>query len=47
MEDIWSQCEKWSQILIPYIGNAGGIIRDAFRENKVVLLEGAQGALLD
>jgi len=47
LEDIWAQCEKWNRVLAPYIGNAGDIIRQAFYENKTVLLEGAQGALLD
>ena len=47
LEDVWGQCERWSKVLTPYIGNAGEIIRNAFRANKVVLLEGAQGALLD
>lgn len=47
IEDIWAQCEKWSQVLSPYIGNTGEIIRQALDEGKVILLEGAQGALLD
>ena len=47
LEDIWAQCKKWNRVLAPYIGNAGDIIRQAFYEDKTVLLEGAQGALLD
>ncbi len=37
----------WSKFLAPYISNVETLIAEAMREDKIVIMEGAQGALLD
>ncbi|MEX0778677.1 MAG: adenylosuccinate synthase [Balneolales bacterium] len=38
---------KYGKILSPYIKDTGAILRDAYDEGRNILLEGAQGVLLD
>ena len=46
-EDILEKCKLWADRLTEYIGSVEHIVFDAITENKNVLIEGAQGALLD
>ena len=46
-EDVFDRCRRWSERLIPYIGQAEKIVNQALASGKNVLLEGAQGVLLD
>ena len=46
-EDILEKCKLWADRLTEYIGSVEHIVFDAISENKNVLIEGAQGALLD
>ena len=46
-EDVFDKCRKWSERLAPYIGQAEKIVNQALAAGENVLLEGAQGVLLD
>ena len=46
-EDVFDRCRRWSERLGPYIGQAEKIVNQALAAGKNVLLEGAQGVLLD
>ncbi|MEX2404479.1 MAG: adenylosuccinate synthase [Balneolales bacterium] len=41
------EAHKYGEILAPYIRDTGSVLRDAYDDGKNILLEGAQGALLD
>lgn len=47
LEGLFEKCEMWAARLRPYIGPAEHVVYDAINDGKTVLLEGAQGALLD
>ena len=46
-EDVYDKCRDWSVRLAQYIGPAEKIINQALAAGENVLLEGAQGVLLD
>ena len=46
-EDVFDKCRRWSERLVPYIGQAEKIVNQALAAGENVLLEGAQGVLLD
>jgi len=46
-EEIFELCRHWSTVLSPLIKDTSVIINDLLTEDKKVLFEGAQGALLD
>ena len=47
LDDVFGKCRVWAEHLAPFIGPAEHIIFDAVDAGKTVLLEGAQGAMLD
>ena len=47
LEAVFNKCAEWSVLLSPYIGAAEEILHDRLSNNEIVVLEGAQGALLD
>jgi adenylosuccinate synthase len=47
LEAVFNKCEEWSLSLSSYIGAAEEILHDRLSDNQIVVLEGAQGALLD
>ena len=47
LTDVFDSCRSWSENLGPYIGPAEHIVYNAIEAGETVLLEGAQGALLD
>lgn len=47
LEDIYRQCVDWAQRLEPYICSTELILQEALADGKNVLLEGAQGTMLD
>ena len=47
IDQILDKCQKWAKSLLPFIGPVEHIVHDAVKEGKNVLVEGAQGALLD
>jgi adenylosuccinate synthase len=47
VDEVFEKCKKWSAELAPYIGSAEHVMHDALEAGKNVVLEGAQGALLD
>ncbi|HEX6491741.1 MAG TPA: adenylosuccinate synthase [Gaiellaceae bacterium] len=47
LEDVAASAEGWAQRLRPYISDTSLHVDRALREGKFVLLEGAQGTLLD
>ena len=47
LEDMLNKCRKWADALGPHVRSTEEIIRDLLAENKNILLEGAQGTLLD
>ena len=46
-EEVFERCRGWSERLTPYIGQAEKIVNQALAAGQNVLLEGAQGVLLD
>ena len=47
LEDMLDKCRKWADGLGPHVRSTEEIIRDMLADNKSILLEGAQGTLLD
>ena len=47
LEEVYEKCKGWSQHLAPFIGPVEHMVFDAVTAGKRVLLEGAQGAMLD
>ena len=47
LNDVFELCKKWASELAPYIGPVEHVVYDAIEEGKTVIIEGAQGALLD
>jgi adenylosuccinate synthase len=47
MEDIYQEYCGYAERLAPYIRETTGIINEALEKNEPVMLEGAQGVLLD
>ena len=47
LEEVASRAEGWAQRLRPYISDTSLLVDRALRDGKFVLLEGAQGTLLD
>ena len=47
LEDMLDKCRKWAEGLGPRVHATEEIIRDLLADNKSILLEGAQGTLLD
>ena len=47
LDDVFERCKAWSEHLAPFIGPVEHTVYDAVQGGKTVLLEGAQGALLD
>jgi len=46
-DEIYQQCCSYGEYLAPFIRETNTLIREALDNKKLVLLEGAQGALLD
>jgi len=46
-EELWEKLVKVAELVKPFIGNGSLIVNRALSENKKVIFEGAQGALLD
>ncbi len=46
-DELYAQCMQARDDLLPYIAETGSMVRKALAEGKRVLLEGAQGTLLD
>lgn len=47
LEDVLANCKLWAEQLRPYARATEQIVQDLLAQNKRVLLEGAQGTLLD
>ncbi|MEX2208522.1 MAG: adenylosuccinate synthase [Myxococcota bacterium] len=47
LEDVWERAIAWGEKLAPYVDDVGVTLDAALREGRSVLLEGAQGTLLD
>lgn len=47
LEEVFDRCRVWAEKLAPFIVPAEDAVRDALEAGRKVLLEGAQGALLD
>lgn len=48
IKEIFENCIKWYEIIKPYVCDTGRLIEEKIvKENKKVLLEGAQGVMLD
>ena len=47
LEKVFDSCRRWSEHLRPFIGPAEHIVYNAVEAGETVILEGAQGALLD
>ena len=46
-EEIFNEYKAYAKVLAPYVEDTGYYLDEAFRQNKKVLFEGAQGAMLD
>jgi len=47
IDEVFAMCRRWSQELAPFIGPVEHIVYNAVEAGEKVLLEGAQGSLLD
>ena len=47
LDDLLERCGKWADALAPHVSSTEEIIRDLLAQGKNILLEGAQGTLLD
>lgn len=47
LEGIYQKCRRWAERLGPYIAPVEQLVREALEAGNTVLLEGAQGVLLD
>jgi len=47
LEEVYDKCISWGLLLKPYLRSAELIVQETLAEKKNVLLEGAQGTLLD
>ena len=47
LEQVFEKCRQWAERLIPFLGPVERIVHDALEAGEHVVLEGAQGALLD
>ena len=47
LDDLLERCGKWADALGPHVSSTEEIIRDLLAQDKNILLEGAQGTLLD
>jgi len=46
-DEVFARCRAWSEQLAPFIGPVEHVVYNAAKAGKTVLLEGAQGAMLD
>jgi len=46
-DEIFTKCQRWAQLLKPYITDTTALLHRAWNQNKNILFEGAQGTLLD
>ena len=47
LEDLFETCKQWAEQLHPYVASVETMIYEALEDGKRILLEGAQGVLLD
>ena len=47
LDEVFDKCSSWADRLTPFIGPVERIVHEALEKDANVLLEGAQGALLD
>ncbi len=47
IDDVFDRCRIWSENFVPFIGPVEHIVYNAVETGETVILEGAQGALLD
>ena len=47
LDELYDSCKKWAEQLGPYIGPVEHVVYNAVEAGETVILEGAQGALLD
>jgi len=47
LDEIYDKCRQWSERITPFIGSVEKIVQGALQSGNNVVLEGAQGALLD
>jgi adenylosuccinate synthase len=47
LEDVYERCREWGRSLRPYIQPVEPILQEALAKDQRLLLEGAQGAMLD
>ena len=47
LEDVFDRCREWSEHLRPFLAPVEHVVHDAIQAGETVILEGAQGALLD
>lgn len=47
LDELYNNCRRWSEQLGSYIGPVEHVVHEAIENGKTIILEGAQGALLD
>ena len=47
LDSVYDRCKEWASRMMPYIGPVEHVVYDALQAGQTVVLEGAQGALLD
>lgn len=47
IDEVYAPAREWGKAIAPYVGDTTAVLYDALSEGKNILLEGAQGTLLD
>ena len=47
LDEMFDRCKRWAEELAPFIGPVEHVVYNAIESGETVILEGAQGALLD
>ena len=47
IDEVYAPASEWGKALTPYVGDTVSLLHDALSSGKSILLEGAQGTLLD
>jgi len=47
LDEVYEPAREWGKILAPYVGDTTALLHESMEKGKRILLEGAQGTLLD
>ena len=47
LDEVYEPAREWGKVLMPYVGDTTALLHDLLEKGKRILLEGAQGTMLD